>query len=78
MRLQAAIKNPNVSNEAKERSQHIFEDMESQPEEVHYPMKDEKSDTRVNAGYKATMKNPNVSTEAKENAEQILEERGAI
>ncbi|KDQ50395.1 hypothetical protein JAAARDRAFT_583445 [Jaapia argillacea MUCL 33604] len=76
----AALKNPNVSEEAKERSQAVLDDLESSGEPQRYADERDssKDETRVNAGYKATMKNPNVSSEAKQHAKEVLEDKGAI
>ncbi|KAI0644352.1 hypothetical protein C8Q79DRAFT_913871, partial [Trametes meyenii] len=77
---QAAINNPNVSEEAKEHSRQAIDELEAQPEtqELRAGNDDYKDEVRQNAGYKATLKNPNVSEEAKEHAHDILEERGAL
>ncbi|KAF7797256.1 hypothetical protein EIP86_008449 [Pleurotus ostreatoroseus] len=76
----AAMKNPNVSEEAKERSAQIVDDLEhdeaTHQQRAQYD--EHKDETRVNAGFKATLKNPNVSEEAKEHARDILEEKGAL
>ncbi|KAJ2970853.1 hypothetical protein NUW54_g12638 [Trametes sanguinea] len=79
-RPDAAINNPNVSDEAKEHSRQAIDELEAQPEtqETRAGYEEDKDEVRQNAGYKATMKNPNVSQEAKEHAKDILEERGAI
>ncbi|EED80683.1 predicted protein, partial [Postia placenta Mad-698-R] len=71
----AALKNPNVSEEAKEHSRQAVEDLEQQPEtqQTRQGYSDDKDETRVNAGFKATLKNPNVSEEAKEHARDVLE-----
>ncbi|EMD38727.1 hypothetical protein CERSUDRAFT_47195 [Gelatoporia subvermispora B] len=76
----AAINNPNVSDEAKERSRQAIEELGDQPEtqQTRQGYQEDKDETRVNAGYKATIKNPNVSEEAKEHACEILEDKGAI
>ncbi|KAI0365204.1 hypothetical protein BV20DRAFT_973514 [Pilatotrama ljubarskyi] len=76
----AALKNPNVSEEAKEHSRQAIEELEQQPEtkETRAGYEEDKDEVRQNAGYKATLKNPNVSEEAKEHAKEVLEERGAI
>ncbi|KAI0782658.1 Conidiation protein 6-domain-containing protein [Abortiporus biennis] len=75
----AAINNPRISEEAKERSRQAISELESQSEtqETRQGYEEDKDDVRVNAGYKATLKNPNVSEEAKEHARDVLEERGA-
>jgi len=76
----AALKNPNVSDEAKQHSREAIDALESQSEtqETRDGYGGEKDDVRVNAGYKATMKNPNVSQEAKEHAREVLEDKGAL
>ncbi|EJD40338.1 hypothetical protein AURDEDRAFT_70157 [Auricularia subglabra TFB-10046 SS5] len=69
----AAMHNPRVSDEAKERSRQVVESYEkgspsSGDETVH--------EHRVLGGYKATLTNPNTSDEAKEHAKEVLEENG--
>ncbi len=53
---QAALKNPNVSLEAKERSAQILDEVEHSQSEQHVSYDDGKDETRVNAGYKAALK----------------------
>ena len=55
---QAALNNPNVSEEAKEHSRQAIEELESQPEtqQAREGSGEYKDDVRVNAGYKATLK----------------------
>ncbi|KAH9908238.1 uncharacterized protein BXZ73DRAFT_109962 [Epithele typhae] len=76
----AAINNPNVSEEAKEHSRQMIEELEHDPElsVTREGYEDDKDNTRVNAGHKATLKNPNVSEEAKERSRQFLQERDAL
>ncbi|KAH9851477.1 hypothetical protein C2E23DRAFT_886632 [Lenzites betulinus] len=82
--LKAAIHNPNVSEEAKERAQERLETMGTSVETTAasrgtgtvYPVgaTDEAGHeaNRVLGGYKATLHNPNVSDEAKRHAREIL------
>lgn len=53
---QAALKNPNVSLEAKERSTQILDEVEHTQSEQHTQYDDGKDEMRVNAGYKAALK----------------------
>ena len=53
------MKNPNVSDEAKEHSRQVVEELEDAPETQQQRAQYEdggKDEMRVNAGYKATMK----------------------
>jgi len=72
----AALKNPNVSDEAKEHSQRVLEEMESHGElpEQNRGYDEGKNIGNVIGGHKAATKNPNVSEEAKENSKQFLED----
>ena len=56
--LKAAIHNPNVSEEAKEHAREAIDELEQAPEtqETRQGYEEDKDETRVNAGYKATMK----------------------
>ncbi|KIO31192.1 hypothetical protein M407DRAFT_220993 [Tulasnella calospora MUT 4182] len=86
----AAIQNPNVSEEAKERSRQILEGAGGIFEEVGETTertKDHGSSTRYEGaseslsgnqirGYKATLSNPRTSEDAKEKAREILEGEG--
>ncbi|KAI0793582.1 Conidiation protein 6-domain-containing protein [Fomes fomentarius] len=78
----AAINNPRVSEEAKERSRQAIDELEADPATREtregYEAEDQKDSVRQNAGYKATLKNPNVSEEARNNAREILEDRDAL
>ncbi|TBU30052.1 Conidiation protein 6-domain-containing protein [Dichomitus squalens] len=76
----AAINNPKVSEDAKERSRQAMEEL-SQTDEAKYiseGLQEQKDPVRQNAGYKATLSNPQVSEEAKQHAREILEERDAL
>ncbi|KAF9254923.1 hypothetical protein L218DRAFT_938176 [Marasmius fiardii PR-910] len=70
--LKAAIHNPRVSDEAKERAKERLEGMGVTVEF------DEEHEKRVLSGYKAALHNENVSDEAKENARQKLREAGTL
>ncbi|EKM50317.1 uncharacterized protein PHACADRAFT_214017 [Phanerochaete carnosa HHB-10118-sp] len=76
----AAMHNPNISEEAKEHSRQVVDDLERdlQTKEQRAKYDDDKDETRVNAGLKATMKNPNVSQEAKDRAHEQLEDKGVF
>lgn len=56
--LQAAINNPNVSEEAKEHSRQAIEALEDEPEtqEIRASHDEGKDEVRQNAGFKATLK----------------------
>ncbi|KAG8213794.1 HbrB-like-domain-containing protein [Butyriboletus roseoflavus] len=78
--LKAAIRNPNVSAEAKKHAKEKLKEMgqdmepthELEPEPAHVP----EESTRVLAGYKATLSNPYTSAEAKAHAEEVLQAAG--
>ncbi|KAI0741475.1 Conidiation protein 6-domain-containing protein [Daedaleopsis nitida] len=79
--LKAAIHNPNVSEQAKERAQDRLENMNASiPTERDSAFPVGTTDTngheinRVLGGYKATLHNPNVSSQAKEHAREVLGE----
>ncbi|KZT19080.1 hypothetical protein NEOLEDRAFT_1142594, partial [Neolentinus lepideus HHB14362 ss-1] len=57
MPTQATLKNPRVSGEAKEHSRQVLDELESSRESHGHADKraDQKDETRVNAGLKATM-----------------------
>ncbi|KAI0633897.1 Conidiation protein 6-domain-containing protein [Trametes polyzona] len=85
--LKAAIHNPNVSEEAKERAQERLEHMGTSVETTsasrgngNYPVgsTDETGHetNRVLGGYKATLHNPRTSDEAKQHAREILDADG--
>ncbi|KAI8975919.1 Conidiation protein 6-domain-containing protein [Trametes punicea] len=84
--LKAAVHNPNVSEEAKERAQERLESMGTSADETsrnrgtNYPVgsTDEAGHetNRVLGGYKATLHNPRTSEEAKRHAREILEADG--
>ncbi|KAI0666711.1 hypothetical protein C8Q78DRAFT_994779 [Trametes maxima] len=84
--LKAAIHNPNVSEEAKERAQERLQGMGTTTSATQerdtgsYPVgsTDEAGHetNRVLGGYKATLHNPNTSEGAKQHAREILEADG--
>ncbi|OJT10671.1 Conidiation-specific protein 6 [Trametes pubescens] len=83
--LKAAIHNPNVSEEAKDRAQERLETMGTSVETTSrapgsHPVgsTDETGHetNRVLGGYKATLHNPRASDEAKEHAREILSADG--
>ncbi|KAI0373572.1 hypothetical protein BV20DRAFT_962780 [Pilatotrama ljubarskyi] len=85
--LKAAIHNPNVSEEAKERAQERLENMGASVDtgsrgnnNGSYPTgtTDEtgRETNRVLGGYKATLHNPRTSEGAKQHAREILEADG--
>ncbi|EIN11451.1 hypothetical protein PUNSTDRAFT_98561 [Punctularia strigosozonata HHB-11173 SS5] len=66
--FKASLKNPNVSEEAKEHAADVLEAADEDPASIH--------EHRVLGGYKATLKNPNVSKQAKQQARELLVENG--
>ncbi|KAL2316492.1 hypothetical protein POMI540_0440 [Schizosaccharomyces pombe] len=64
----AALHNPNVSEETKQREREYLEEHEGEVGEEH-----QKNTGNVRGGYKAAMHNPNVSDEAKQRAQEELE-----
>ncbi|KAL0953936.1 hypothetical protein HGRIS_005100 [Hohenbuehelia grisea] len=85
----AALKNPNVSDEAKNNAQRKLDELESGEDSEYIPGTevdsvvgdtDEKGRNMGNVigGYKATLKNPNVGQEAKAHAKEVLEENNAL
>ncbi|KAI0915230.1 hypothetical protein AcV5_005398 [Taiwanofungus camphoratus] len=54
----AATHNPRVSDEAKEHARQAIDELEREPEtqRTRQGYNEDKDETRVNAGYKATMK----------------------
>ncbi|OSX67660.1 hypothetical protein POSPLADRAFT_1051786 [Postia placenta MAD-698-R-SB12] len=68
--LKGAISNPNNSEEAKQRAQDRFNDMEARGEvdsaEAHAG--------QVERGHKAAISNPRNSAEAKQDSQQVLED----
>ncbi|TBU22987.1 Conidiation protein 6-domain-containing protein [Dichomitus squalens] len=81
--LKAAINNPNVSEEARERAQERLEHMGASTETDNsgrYATGTVDSSgheaNRVLGGYKATLHNPRASDEAKQHAREILEADG--
>ncbi|KAI0690215.1 Conidiation protein 6-domain-containing protein [Cytidiella melzeri] len=76
----ANINNPRTSEESKEHSRQVVEELEADPETQAY--KEDrggaKNEGNVIGGHKATLKNPNVSEEAKEHSRAVLEDKGAM
>ncbi|RDA85055.1 hypothetical protein CP532_3112 [Ophiocordyceps camponoti-leonardi (nom. inval.)] len=68
----ATLKNPNVSDEAKQHSKEVL-DNEFNGGDVPKTGDGEKNPGNVAGGLKATLKNPNVSDEAKQSAQERLE-----
>ncbi|KAH9840318.1 uncharacterized protein C8Q71DRAFT_703430, partial [Rhodofomes roseus] len=62
------------TDEAKQHSRQVVDELDDAPEteETRQGYQEDKDETRVNAGYKATLKNPNVSKEAKDHARDFL------
>ncbi|KAL6306119.1 hypothetical protein BKA93DRAFT_729779, partial [Sparassis latifolia] len=73
----AAINNPNVSDEAKEHSRQVIDELESQSD-THQAYENDKNEVHINAEHMAALKNPNVSQEAKNNSREYLEEHDAL
>ncbi|OJA10771.1 hypothetical protein AZE42_00315 [Rhizopogon vesiculosus] len=71
---EAALKNPKVSEEAKEHSQQVLKEMELRGElpEQNRSADESKNISNIIGGHKAATKNPNVSEEAKEHSKQLL------
>ncbi|KAH8828663.1 Conidiation protein 6-domain-containing protein [Flagelloscypha sp. PMI_526] len=77
--LKATLKNPNVSEEAKESAAERLDsgNFETEATELSRSRPDElKNEGNVIGGYKATLKNPRVSEEAKDHAEEVLRSKG--
>ncbi|KDQ63795.1 hypothetical protein JAAARDRAFT_29840 [Jaapia argillacea MUCL 33604] len=72
----ANINNPNTSEEAKDRSRQVLEEMEDSGE-VGQGGKQDKNTGNVIGGHKANLKNPNTSKDAKEHSKQVLDEMDA-
>ncbi|EMD58522.1 hypothetical protein GGP41_005983 [Bipolaris sorokiniana] len=69
----ANINNPNTSDEAKQHSKEVLQDLENGGEITSKSTSDQdKNPNNVAGGLKATLKNPNVSDEAKQSAEERL------
>lgn len=69
----ANLNNPNTSDEAKEHSKQVLQDLENGGDITTKSSSDEnKNPNNVAGGLKATLKNPNVSDEAKQSAEERL------
>eukprot|EP01119_Soliformovum_irregulare_P026035 TRINITY_DN97_c0_g1_i6.p1 TRINITY_DN97_c0_g1~~TRINITY_DN97_c0_g1_i6.p1 ORF type:complete len:654 (-),score=252.68 TRINITY_DN97_c0_g1_i6:56-2017(-) len=80
----ATLKNPNVSDEAKENAKEQLEKLGADEDKSSKKSSSSKTvDTEgkntnnVIGGYKATLKNPNVSEEAKDHAKEVLENMSA-
>jgi len=69
----ATLKNPNVSEEARENAEEQLEKLGATEEKSTEPSTEGKNLNNVIGGYKATLKNPNVSDEAKDHAKAALE-----
>ncbi|KAF9652954.1 hypothetical protein BDM02DRAFT_3183287 [Thelephora ganbajun] len=78
----ANIANPNTSDESKEHSRQVIQDVENGNDDLTSGTSDHATDesgkevNRVLGGYKATLHNPNSGEEAKEHAKAKLEEHG--
>ncbi|RPD54192.1 hypothetical protein L226DRAFT_546393 [Lentinus tigrinus ALCF2SS1-7] len=79
--LKAAIHNPNVSDEARERAQERLEHSSDTSKATgHSTGATDQSGHEVNrvlGGYKATLHNPNTSAEAKQHAREMLDAQAA-
>ncbi|EED83058.1 predicted protein, partial [Postia placenta Mad-698-R] len=71
--LKAAINNPIVSEEAKERASDRLENLGDEVERVPDYSASDQDTNRVLGGYKATLHNPRVSEGAKRHAREFLE-----
>ncbi|EIM92543.1 uncharacterized protein STEHIDRAFT_117550 [Stereum hirsutum FP-91666 SS1] len=81
----ANLNNPNTSEEAKEHSRQVLDDLDSsgsyEEQQDSSPRSGGdgmKNEGNVIRGHKANLKNPNTSEEAKQHSQQILEERDAL
>jgi len=78
----ANIANPNTSEESKEHSHQVIQDVENGNADLsdgsgsHTTDETGKEINRVLGGHKATLHNPNTGEEAKQRAKAKLEERG--
>ncbi|EJD42487.1 hypothetical protein AURDEDRAFT_168553 [Auricularia subglabra TFB-10046 SS5] len=80
----ANLKNPNTSEESKEHSRQVLQELEDgtfeNPVNPKMPSTNEeapvKETNRVLGGYKATLKNDRVGEDAKEHAREVLNEHG--
>ncbi|KAJ5453043.1 Conidiation-specific protein 6 [Penicillium cf. griseofulvum] len=73
----AALSNPNVSDEAKEHSQSVLNEMggDRPREELYQSRGDQGKDpVRVSAGLKAAQRNPRVTEGGKQRASQKMQE----
>ncbi|TFK57354.1 conidiation-specific protein 6 [Heliocybe sulcata] len=75
----AAINNPNVSEEAKDHSRQVLDELE-QGGKVENTSTGRSSgggnEGNVARGHKANLSNPNTSEESKQRSEQVLEDLG--
>ncbi|EPQ60862.1 hypothetical protein GLOTRDRAFT_135467 [Gloeophyllum trabeum ATCC 11539] len=69
----AAINNPNVSEEAKDHSRQVLEELEQSGELENANTNHEGNVAR---GHKANLSNPHTSEESKQRSEQVLEDLG--
>ncbi|KAF9045572.1 Conidiation protein 6-domain-containing protein [Panaeolus papilionaceus] len=76
----AAIKNPRVSDEAKENAKQHLKDLDHHGAQTSGGQTggQRSHEDNVIRGYKAALHNPRVSDEAKARAEEFLEERDAL
>ncbi|KAL5535499.1 hypothetical protein ACEPAF_3593 [Sanghuangporus sanghuang] len=76
----ATLKNPNVSEEAKQYSKQLLDEFESSGDlpEQQFDADAGKNTGNFIGGHKATLKNPRVSEEAKEHSRSVLEDNDAI
>ncbi|KAL5534264.1 hypothetical protein ACEPAG_726 [Sanghuangporus baumii] len=76
----ATLKNPNVSEEAKQNSQQLLDEFESSGDlpEQQFDTDAGKNTGNFIGGHKATLNNPRVSEEAKEHSRSVLEDNDAI
>ncbi|TFK46976.1 hypothetical protein OE88DRAFT_1739012 [Heliocybe sulcata] len=65
----AAISNPNVPEETKERSRQVLEDLEESGELDSA----ESRNANIARGHKANLSNPHTSEESKQRSEEVLE-----
>ncbi|EIN13506.1 hypothetical protein PUNSTDRAFT_129185 [Punctularia strigosozonata HHB-11173 SS5] len=70
----ANLNNPNTSDESKERSRQVLDELEDSGELQSTGRDSTKNKGNVIGGHKANLKNPNTSEEAKEHSKQVLDE----
>ncbi|KAH8120294.1 hypothetical protein DFH11DRAFT_1873514 [Phellopilus nigrolimitatus] len=73
----ANLKNPNTSDQSKQRSAEVVDDLQSSGQ-YDDTFSSQKNEGNVLGGHKATLKNPNVSGDAKRHSEQVLEDNSAL